>query len=157
MRREDWLSPMNRLVWMKAFRAKSNTVTIRDGREFKLRYSTQTIFGEDMDMVWVEPKKGFAPAGWFRMKHVTDELWLTESSEPYSQKESMYVNLLKNFMDSGYKGVDVMQHYPNLEGRVKTSVRQGFASAIIQVGQKASNIVVKTIDGKVYLFKGVDV
>jgi len=153
MLKETWLSPPNRIIWIKAFRERAEIVTIRDGRKFKLRYSTETIFGENKEMVYVSPLRDeFCPAGWFRLEKVTDNLWLTETfSEP--RGESIYQVLLREFIKTGYAGVDVKEEWPALEDRQSATLRQGFSSAILAAGQAGRKLEVRTIEGRVYLYR----
>ena len=74
---EDWLSPLNRIIWMAAFRKKEQTVTLRDGRKFVIDYDRRP--GE----VFVKPAKGsgdLVPRGFFNLKKVTENVWLAESN-----------------------------------------------------------------------------
>ena len=72
--REDWMSPLNKIIWLKAFRAKQTEVTIRDGRRFRLDYDR--IPGK----VWVSfDGAAFHPCGWFDLKKVTNQLWLQDT------------------------------------------------------------------------------
>ena len=84
MKTEYWLSPMNRVIWVKAFRARANSATLRDGRTFDIRYVTRKFMGENRDMALVAPTpgRGFAPMGYFDLKRVTDKLWIEESDKP---------------------------------------------------------------------------
>ena len=72
--RTGWMSPINKLIWMKAFIGKQPEVTLNDGRKFIVDYDR--IPGK----VWVTPKKkhDFVPCGWFDYKKVTDKGWLDE-------------------------------------------------------------------------------
>lgn len=69
---EDWLSPMNKLIWIKAFKAKAKSVTLRDGRKFKIEYKQRN----ETDIVVVNPVKGRIPMGSFELKSVTESTWL---------------------------------------------------------------------------------
>ena len=72
---EDWLSPMNRMVWMKAFKAKETTVTLRDGRKFIIDYDKRP------GQIFVKPASGtYVPRGYFDEKKVTNHLWVLETS-----------------------------------------------------------------------------
>lgn len=70
--REDWLSPMNRIIWIKAFRAKDTEVTLRDGRKFIMDY------GKKPGVVFVKAKDERVPRGSFELEKVTHNSWLTE-------------------------------------------------------------------------------
>ena len=153
---ENWLSPPNRIIWLKAFKAKAKEVEIRDGRKFSIKYfENSTIFGkEKADYVKVTPKTGFAPMAYFNMSKVTDTLWLTETdSAERAAKESVYVTHLDEFIASDSDGIDVVQQWPGLSSRLLTTIRQGFANAKDERGKKASGIVVTMSEGKVYLIK----
>lgn len=149
---EDWLSPMNKLIWIRAFKNKEREVTLRDGRQFKISYSMESFFSAEpaQEYAWVECKKEGAPRGWFRMSKVTSSEWVNEETQP---KGGMYIQYLDEFIQGGEPGVSVTEQWPALEGRLASSIRQGFTSAIIQKGSSGKNFVAKTIEGKVYLFK----
>lgn len=160
MKTESWLSPMNKAIWIKAFRNKEKSATIRDGRKFTIRYSTKTHFGQKKEMALVTPTSGFAPSGWFELARVVDQLWMTQPDN-YGEgaapnKVSIYITLLDEFIKAGYDGVEVMDHWPTLEGRLPATIRQGFASAILARGKLAADISVMTIEGVVFLLKEVD-
>jgi hypothetical protein len=73
---EDWLNPMNKLIWIKAFKAKSPTVTLRDGRKFTIKYKQR----KGVDIVEVRPVEGMVPLGFFELKQVTDNSWLDDTN-----------------------------------------------------------------------------
>jgi len=82
-KREDWMSPLNRVIWLKAFRARQTEVTIRDGRKFKLNYDVRPLelpaSGETRKLVHITPADGqFVPSGYFNLKEVTDPSWVKE-------------------------------------------------------------------------------
>ena len=73
--REDWMSPLNKIIWLNAFRTKKTSVMLRDGRRFTINYDQ--IPGK----AWVDgqPHSGeVCPCGWFDLKRVTDDQFLTE-------------------------------------------------------------------------------
>lgn len=72
---EDWLNPMNKLIWIKAFRAKQTTVAIRDGRKFTVRYFDR----KGVPTIHVKPVDGFVPMGYFEYKKVTHNSWLSDN------------------------------------------------------------------------------
>ena len=153
---ENWLSPPNRIIWLKAFKAKAKEVEIRDGRKFEVKYfENSTIFGkEKVDYVKVSPQKGFAPMAYFNLKRVTDTMWLTETdAATRSAKESVYIQHLNEFINSDSDGVDVIEQWPGLSSRLLTTVRQGFANAKEERGKTAINVIVTMSEGKVYLIK----
>jgi hypothetical protein len=90
---EDWMSPLNRIIWLVAFRKKQTKVTIRDGREFSCEYGhklTHKVSGETIDLVKVDPipaigQNPFVPCGYFNMKTVTDVAWLSEKSNAVAE------------------------------------------------------------------------
>jgi len=73
---EDWLNPMNKILWIKAFRSKSPTVTLRDGRKFTIKYARRN----NIDIVEVRPVDGLVPMGFFELKKVTDNSWLSDGN-----------------------------------------------------------------------------
>ena len=73
---EDWLSPMNKLIWMKAFKARSNHATLRDGRKFKIKYKHRN----KTEIAQVSPVQGLVPMGSFELRSVTDSSWLDDES-----------------------------------------------------------------------------
>jgi hypothetical protein len=77
MRKENWLSPLNKMIWVKAFQNRATEMTIRDGRKFTIKYSTQRLYGEPADMAWVRSEQFDGPCGWFPVKKVLDPIWLT--------------------------------------------------------------------------------
>ena len=71
--REDWMSPLNKIIWLNAFRSKKKEVMLRDGRRFTIDYDQ--IPGK----AWVNGTNGEpAPCGWFDLKRVTDDQFLVE-------------------------------------------------------------------------------
>lgn len=71
---ENWLNPLNKLLFVKAFKNKANTCIIRDGRTFKLSYEQKTMYGELKDVVHITSISG--PSALFLMERVLDETWL---------------------------------------------------------------------------------
>jgi len=70
----DWMDPLNAIIWKSAIRAKKTHVTIRDGREFILRYEKlyDRLDKKDVEKVWISPSRDginhgnrFSPCGWF--------------------------------------------------------------------------------------------
>lgn len=149
---ENWLSPLNKIIWMQAFRKRTERVTLRDGREFIVTYGNESFFQNEVtEYAFVVPVKGLVPRGYFRMNKVTDESWLMELSREGQPRENIYANILDLFIKSDYQGIDVLEEYPNLAGRQSSSIRQGFNHAIAE--RKKSKIQVMTSGGKVYLLK----
>jgi hypothetical protein len=72
----DWMGPLNRLVWFRAFKTRAKTVRLADGRTFTLNYT------EKPGKVVIRPKKGFVPCGTFELDRVTHLDWLSESENP---------------------------------------------------------------------------
>jgi hypothetical protein len=74
--REDWMSPLNKIIWLNAFRAKKKSVMLRDGRRFTIDYDQ--IPGK----AWVDGTNGeVCPCGWFDLKRVTNDLFLSEGKK----------------------------------------------------------------------------
>jgi hypothetical protein len=68
---DNWMNPLNRIVWFKAFKAKQQEVQISDGRQFRVDYSRQP------GKIWIEPiGSSLVPCGWFDAKRVSDKTWL---------------------------------------------------------------------------------
>jgi hypothetical protein len=74
VKRENWMSPLNRIIWLNAFKARQTNVIVRDGRRFTLDYTQRS------GHVWVsiEPPDHH-PCGWFDLENMVDELFLTEN------------------------------------------------------------------------------
>lgn len=79
---EDWLSPLNRIDWYRAFKARDRIVTLRDGRRFEIDYDHMEMIkstGEKRKLVHVRPADGrLSPRGFFDLKEVTSKQWITE-------------------------------------------------------------------------------
>jgi hypothetical protein len=83
------MSPLNRIIWMQAFRKKQTEVTIRDGRVFDVDYEKGKGLGFDgHDLALVTPsqtkkqrEQQFVPCGWFDMTRCTDDLWVKEDQK----------------------------------------------------------------------------
>ena len=71
---EDWLSPMNKMIWMKAFKAKETKVVLRDGRKFTVDYNKRP--GE----IYVKSNHGYVPSGYFDEKKVMHTQWILETT-----------------------------------------------------------------------------
>lgn len=82
---KNWISPTNKIVWIKAFRRKATKVTLPkpDGRTFICQYDLRP--GE----VLVTPANGrsFVPRGWFNLDKVTNEEWLDDDIKKVTAKE----------------------------------------------------------------------
>lgn len=150
---EYWLSPMNRVRWLKAFRSKAKVCTLRDGRKFKIRYERKKLFSHNgmVDIAVVTPTKGFVPTGQFRMEKVTDKSWIMESS--VDDSPGLYEAYLDEFINSDLQGVSVVEQWPSLEGKRAATQRRGFGVAKINRGKKAEGITVANIEGTVFLLK----
>jgi hypothetical protein len=142
LNKEDWLSPMNKILWIKAFRERKKEVTIRDGRKFKIKY-----IGEK---VRVSPVRGFSPLAWFPLEKVTNSAWLTESSDTVPAGSNVYRKLIDDFIESKENGVDAVEQWPALEGKLPETIRRGFN----QARKDKDKVQVITRDQKVYLLRG---
>jgi len=155
IKNENWLTPTNKVLWMKAFRSRAEHVELRDGRRFQIKYKTATFFPSDgpKEYAWVEPSLGtFAPSGYFSIERVTDQLWLTESDRP-DVPESKYSLYLDEFIDSDVQGVLVTNMWPELRGRLHKTLQRAFTTAKAARGKKAEHVLVATDDNKVFLLK----
>lgn len=153
---ESWMSPMNRIRWYRAFKARATSVTIRDGRRFNIYYIEQNVGLEKtavkLAVVKPVPGEGFVPCGKFRLEKVTDRAWVTASdiAEP---TPSLYLRFLDEFIQSDLEGVRVDDHWPALLDKEKATLRRGFAAAKTTRGRHAAHVKVMTDNGKVYLVK----
>ena len=69
---QRWMSPLNKIRWNAAIKAKKTSVTLDDGREFTIIYDKRP--GE----VWVKPADGsFGPCGWLSIERVKRSEWIT--------------------------------------------------------------------------------
>lgn len=89
---EDWMSPLNKVIWMKAFRKREKEVTLRDGRRFEINYDVRPLVfpttGETFPLVHVQPSDGkFAPCGYLRLDEVTDPSWVSKDDKALTVKE----------------------------------------------------------------------
>ena len=152
-KREAAFSPLNKIVWMKAIRARKRSVTLRDGRKFKLAYKRQRLTSEYREVVWFEPVSDeFAPCGYLRLSIVTDKLWLEESDRA-DMPDGKYVVMLDEFINSDLQGVEASDHWPELKGRLKATLQRGFAEAKVTRGKGADFVKVTTVEGRVFLLK----
>lgn len=99
--RENWMSPLNKIIWLRAFKKRQEFVTIRDGRKFICDYDVPPFviktLGENINVVhvrmapmdqqpvWVETV--FAPYGFFDLKEVTNIHWITQTTREKSAVE----------------------------------------------------------------------
>jgi hypothetical protein len=91
----DWLSPLNRINWIRAFKTRATTCTLRDGRKFNIKYSSDNQSGvkplfyktteETRELAHVSPadteqngNMKLIPRGYFDMSKVTDKAWIYE-------------------------------------------------------------------------------
>ena len=71
---EDWMSPLNKIIWHRAFKARKTQVRLRDGRRFSIDYDQ--IPGK----AWVTIVGGPThPCGWFDLARVTHDQFLYEA------------------------------------------------------------------------------
>ena len=94
VKQDNWMSPLNKVIWYKAFKARATRVTIRDGRKFILDYDVPDFviktLGENIKVVhvrmapmkeqpsWVETN--FVPFGFFNLSEVTNMHWISRAS-----------------------------------------------------------------------------
>jgi hypothetical protein len=79
--RGEWLNPLNRMIWQRAFKAKSPTMTLRNGQKFSISYDDHGRKGK----VWVAIIPGhqkpdfdpFTPCGWFDYEEVVHPTWVS--------------------------------------------------------------------------------
>jgi hypothetical protein len=75
-----WMSPLNKIHWHTAVVQRKTSLTLPDGREFKLNYKHR--LGKPREhaakgFVLVTPVKGFHPRGWLNIDTVEDKgKWL---------------------------------------------------------------------------------
>jgi hypothetical protein len=84
MKKEDWKSPLNRVLWMQALRKKQKQVTLRDGRVFDIDYNVRPLVykttGEVRQLVYVKlADGGQAPCGFFDLKECTNAQWVSDA------------------------------------------------------------------------------
>jgi hypothetical protein len=71
--RNNWMSPLNKVIFYRAFREKRTEVQINDGRRFKVNYDQRPGYA------WVEHiGKEKIPCGWYDLKEVTNKAWLSK-------------------------------------------------------------------------------
>lgn len=78
--RGEWLNPLNRMIWQRAFRAKETSMTLRNGQKFNIKYDYKGRTGK----VWVQIDRAsapqgfdsFTPCGWFDYNEVVDPNWI---------------------------------------------------------------------------------
>lgn len=67
----SWMSPLSKLQWMKAIKARQTEVKI-DGRTFTLEYDRP-----EKGKVWIQAKHDFAPCGVYDIKKVLSGDWIS--------------------------------------------------------------------------------
>ena len=92
--RENWMSPLNRVLFMQAFRKKATKVTIRDGREFTIRYDVRPLHykvtDETRPLACVEvigPEE--VPFGFFDLTVVTNAQWVSDGNKLSKQETTV--------------------------------------------------------------------
>ena len=92
-KQENWMSPLNKIIWYRAFKKRQRYVTIRDGRKFIVEYDNVPPFvvktlGQNIKVIhvrmapmseqpsWVETN--FVPYGFFDLKEVTNIHWISQ-------------------------------------------------------------------------------
>ena len=80
---ESWMSPLNKIIWMKAFKTRQTHVTIRDGRKFVIDYDRPKLKARNWCFVNPDPEYTgeFVPCGEFDLDKVTDPLWVSEDGK----------------------------------------------------------------------------
>jgi hypothetical protein len=79
--RENWMSPLNRIIWLNSFRKRMTRVVLRDGRRFSVDYDQ--IPGKAY--VNIMPNQGETiPCGWFELSRVTSDQFLYEQDARWS-------------------------------------------------------------------------
>lgn len=78
-----WMNPLNKLIWIKAFKAKQTLVKLPGGAEFKCDYKLKP------GLVWVSPANGkdLTPCGWFDLEVVTKKSWI--ESDKFVRKSNV--------------------------------------------------------------------
>lgn len=150
---EDWLSPLNRVKFQRAFRNKAAQVVLRDGRKFVLKYTKKRFYGERVEVVFISPEYEFVPCGYFRMEKVLEKDWLFEQ-EQQQQTPGIYDKIVNKFIDSEFNGVNVLEEYKELQGKNYQTIRRGLALAVGVKGKEADHVSVVTDDEVVFLLKG---
>ena len=84
------MSPLNRIIWMRASKARKTEVTIRDGRRFLINYDVRPIHFPASNvvrkLVHIKPADGkFAPSGYFNLDHVQTVDWVKEAKGEMTQ------------------------------------------------------------------------
>jgi hypothetical protein len=65
------MGPLNKIVWIKAFRRKQTLVTLPGNMTFNCDYEERPGF------VWVSPASNeLTPCGWFDLDIVTKQSWI---------------------------------------------------------------------------------
>lgn len=155
---ESWTSPMNRVRWIRAFRARAKGVTLRDGRKFNIKYIDNPFYSGDdkpidKKVAFASPVLGFAPTGYFRLSKVTDKLWITEGDRE-DAPPGTYIAYLDEFVaNTDLLGVSVVENWPGLEGKKVTTLKAGFSKAKSDRGKRAEGVKVVVDDDTVFLVK----
>jgi hypothetical protein len=79
----NWLDPLNKMIWQRAFKARAKDMTLRDGRVFKIRYEPgKDREGKPVTMAWVQVDGWVTngPCGWFVVEKVLDPTWVRDVS-----------------------------------------------------------------------------
>jgi hypothetical protein len=142
----NWLSPMNRIVLVRAFKAKTGKVTLVDGRVFRIKYSTtrSKALNEEYEVAYIEPIDGsFVPCGYFNLDKVMEDEWIFESDKK-EPSPSFYVTYLEQFLKSDTEGICVTDEWPDLKSRTKDTLYRGFSNAKMVKGKTATGITIMT-------------
>lgn len=85
---DDWLDPINRLIFREAVDRRLPTLRLRDGRTFTLTYGTKTsrLLTEPVEIVTMVPlkPKTLVPRGTFPVNEILDPFFLAPKDAPKS-------------------------------------------------------------------------
>lgn len=73
----EWLDPLTKLEFFKAFRAKATQLTTKDGRRYKLDYEKEKGKVHVTPIASPQHPSPFVPRGLFDLKVVTHDDWIS--------------------------------------------------------------------------------
>ena len=150
MIKEDWLSPLNKMIIQKAVKAKETSVTIRDGRKFTLDYEKRGSEG----LVLIKPHKhsgSFVPMGYFDIKKISHLSWLSEDrtdrnnmSEliPKFDRPSMVDKVVSPEDEIFWRDVRIAYDQVNLNPERQVKITRGNKEATIKMLSTNHNFIV---------------